>query len=191
MFLSRDNLESYIDGGNNEMDELNSKDIQRTENTMESKYVCLTCGRSLEHATSICPCGGRATRRPRKEQDLLEEENKIRTMYWKHRRYTLLGIISAVVLLLLGMMFLSNYYIIWVILTALGLTLFIVSLASTLFTNCCPFCGKFLYRTSFGEILCPYCGKRLKQTQVLPPEKENFDRDDLLKDAFFKDDSNL
>lgn len=173
------------------MDESNSKECQRNENTTESKYVCLNCGRSLENATSLCPCGGRATRRPRKEQDLFEEENQIRITHWKHRKYTILGIISAVVLLLLGVVFLQNYLIVGGILTTLGGTLFLFSFVSILFTNCCPFCGKFLYRTSFGEILCPYCGKRLKPTQVLPPEKEDFDREDLLKDAFFNDDSNL
>lgn len=135
------------------------------DTTNKTKYVCLTCGRSLERATSICPCGGRATRRPRPEYEILEEENQKLKINWKYRKILPSLIILVFVSELLGYVLLSKNISLGFILMIIGPLLLVGYLIAGLYYNCCPYCGRFLYRTLLSEVYCPYCGKRIKPTE--------------------------
>lgn len=140
------------------------------DNSNNSKFICLTCGRSLDRATSICTCGGRATRRPRPEQEIIEEINEINQKTEINFKYRKIGPIIGIAMfamILLGRL-LDNYW--GIALMGLGFLILIgYSLAGLLYFNYCPFCGRLLNRVYLSDEYCPRCGKRIK-----PIEKHKY-----------------
>ena len=127
-----------------------------------SKFLCLTCGRSLESATSICPCGGRATRRSRPEHEVLEEENQKLRINWKYRKLAPKLLIFVFSLMFLGTLLISFHIILSVAVIIIATLILIGYVLAGLYYNCCPSCGRYLYRIQLNETFCSYCGKRIK-----------------------------
>lgn len=130
-----------------------------------SKFICLTCGRTLENATSICPCGGRATRRARPESEVLNEEKEKIELNWKYRKMAPKVLIAMFAFSFLGILILPIHTILGCILMVITILFTIGYLLAGLYYNCCPFCGRYLYRVLLSDVFCPNCGKRIKPTE--------------------------
>lgn len=135
------------------------------DNTNNSKFICLTCGRSLDRATSICTCGGRATRRPRPEQEIIEEINEINQkteINFKYRKIGPILSIATFAMIFLGRLLTINNKNLGLVIMSFGFIILIGYLLVGLYYNCCPFCGRYLNRVSLQDEYCPRCGKRIK-----------------------------
>lgn len=145
------------------------KEDKTEQATQPSKFICLNCGRSLECATSICTCGGRATRRPRSEQELEDEHNSKVESLWKTRKMCYMGSILFLVLSLLSIGLVMINHILGTVTFVLAMIGFVSSVIWLLVKSSCPYCGRSLDPRLLSEhiICCPYCGKRIiKLTSV-------------------------
>lgn len=132
-----------------------------------SKFICLTCGHSLDQATSICTCGGRATRRPRPESEVLEEENKKLIPLLRFQKLYYVILIIYVVSLITAKFLLGYNETLAIIILVAGLiiTPIFYFVASFLY-NRCPYCNhSFDVRKLYNEKFCPYCGKSMKPSK--------------------------
>ncbi|ABX41991.1 hypothetical protein Cphy_1619 [Lachnoclostridium phytofermentans ISDg] len=119
----------------------------------------------MDSATSVCPCGGRATRRPRPEQEVFEEENQKIETIWKYRKIAYKLSIPMIAIFFLGCLLTIVHIYLGIAVMGLGALISIGYSLAGLYYNCCPFCGRLLNRIPLSDVFCPQCGKRIKPVE--------------------------